>query len=60
MNDLKGPPAELRFTVTIKRAKTGAVETYEMRGESDLDTIKRIVDAGGGVEASVAPRNDEP
>lgn len=33
MNDLKGQPAELRATVTIKRAATGKVETYELTGK---------------------------
>ena len=32
MSELKGPPAEIRFTVTIKRAATGKVETYDMVG----------------------------
>ena len=32
MNDLKGQAGELRATVTIKRAATGKVETYDMVG----------------------------
>ena len=32
MADLKGPPAELHFTVTVTRKATGKVETYEMIG----------------------------
>ena len=30
MNDLKGLPAELRCVLTIKRAGTGKVETYDV------------------------------
>lgn len=29
---LVGPPAELRFTLTVTRKDTGKVETYEMVG----------------------------
>lgn len=32
MNELEGRPAELRFTLEIKRAATGATETVEMVG----------------------------
>jgi hypothetical protein len=31
-NELQGPPAELRFVLTVKRKDTGKVETYEMAG----------------------------
>lgn len=34
---LKGKPGELRFTVEIKRAATGKVETYEMIGKAEDD-----------------------
>lgn len=34
MSDLQGQPAEIRFTLTIKRAATGKEETYEMVGHS--------------------------
>ena len=34
MNHLQGPPAELRFTLSIKRAATGLVETYDMVGHT--------------------------
>jgi hypothetical protein len=34
MSDLQGPPAELRFTVTVTRAATGKTETFEMVGRS--------------------------
>ncbi len=32
MPELKGQPGEVRFTVEVKRAATGKVETYEMVG----------------------------
>jgi hypothetical protein len=32
MSELKGPPSELRFTVTVTRKATGKVETFEMIG----------------------------
>lgn len=31
-NDIVGQPAEVHFTVTVKRAETGKEETYEMVG----------------------------
>lgn len=32
MSDIKGPPADLTFTMTITRKATGKVETYNMEG----------------------------
>ena len=32
MSELKGPPSEIRFTVTVTRAGTGKVETYDIVG----------------------------
>lgn len=32
MSDIKGPPPEVTFTLTITRKETGAVETYQMEG----------------------------
>ena len=32
MNDVKGPPADVTFTVTVTRKDTGKVETYQMEG----------------------------
>jgi hypothetical protein len=43
MNDLKGPPAELRFTVTIKRAGTGKVETYDMVGAATPEQVAALL-----------------
>jgi hypothetical protein len=43
MNDLKGPPAELRFTVTIKRAGTGKVETYDMVGIAAPEQVAALL-----------------
>jgi hypothetical protein len=34
MSELKGPPGELRMTVTIKRKATGKVETVELVGHA--------------------------
>ncbi len=34
MIDLQGQPAEVRFTLTIKRAATGKEETFEMVGHT--------------------------
>lgn len=33
MPELQGQPGELRFTIEVKRAATGEVETYEMVGK---------------------------
>ena len=33
MAELNGKPGELRFTVEVKRAATGKVETYELIGK---------------------------
>ena len=32
MNELKGQPSAISFTVTVKRAATGIEETYDMVG----------------------------
>lgn len=44
MIELQGQPAELRFTVEIKRAATGQVETYEMVGHADPEKLKELQD----------------
>ena len=45
MSELKGQDGELRFTVEVKRAATGKVETYELIGRLDgsnsLDSGKK-------------------
>ena len=38
MVELKGKEGELRFTVEVKRAATGKVETYELVGKVTDDT----------------------
>ena len=53
MNDLKGPPAELRFTVTIKRKATGAVETYDMVGTATPEQVEAL-------KAEAATINEQP
>lgn len=35
MAELRGKSGELRFTVEVKRAATGKVETYELIGKVD-------------------------
>jgi hypothetical protein len=35
MSELKGKGGELRFTVEVKRAATGKVETYDLIGKID-------------------------
>ena len=35
MSSLQGKPGELRFTIEVKRAATGKVETYDMIGKID-------------------------
>lgn len=42
MIDLVGQPGELRFTVEIKRAETGKVETYDLVGYLDEDKLKEL------------------
>jgi hypothetical protein len=45
MNDLKGPPSELRCTVTIKRAATGKEETYELVGQATPEQVAALIGA---------------
>ena len=42
-NDLQGPPAEIRFTVTITRKATGAVETYDMVGAATPEQVAALL-----------------
>ena len=37
MDELQGKPGELRFTIEVKRAATGKVETYELIGKVNDD-----------------------
>jgi hypothetical protein len=37
MAELEGPPAELRFTIEIKRAATGETEVVELVGTIAAD-----------------------
>lgn len=46
MTDLIGKEGELRFTVEVKRAATGKVETFEMVGKIG-DSEKQIGDENG-------------
>jgi hypothetical protein len=45
MSELKGPPADITFTVTVKRAATGIEETYNMVGHiQPTEQLKEIDD----------------
>jgi hypothetical protein len=46
MIDLVGQPGELRFTVEIKRADTGKVDTYDLVGYLDEDKLKELQNGG--------------
>jgi hypothetical protein len=50
MADLQGKPGELRFTIEVKRAATGKVETFEMIG--------KVNDDGGNALDSSPERRD--
>jgi hypothetical protein len=50
MASLQGSPGELRFTIEVKRAKTGKVETYEMIG--------KVSDDGGNALDGSSKRRD--
>ena len=60
MIQLAGEKAELRFTLEIKRAATGLVETYEMVGHVDPDELQKLVGAENGSNTldSSAQRSD--
>jgi len=41
MIELTGEPAQLHFTIEIKRATTGEIETYDMIGHVvDIEEVK--------------------
>ena len=42
MIELNGQPGELRFSIEIKRAETGAVEHYELVGFLDEEKLKEL------------------
>ena len=44
MANLKGKEGELRAVLTIKRAATGKVETYELIGHSDPEQLRQSVE----------------
>ena len=48
MSDLIGQKAELRFTLEIKRAETGMIETYNMVGDSDGLPIEKLEEKEDG------------
>lgn len=51
MIELKGPPGELHFTLTVTRAATGKVETFEMVGHADPEELKKILGAQDGSDS---------
>jgi hypothetical protein len=51
MSDLQGPPAELRFTITIKRAATGQEETYEMIGTPVQEQQQETQDGSNSLDS---------
>lgn len=42
MSDLAGQVGEMRFTIEVKRAETGKVDTYEFVGSVDPEKLKQI------------------
>lgn len=46
MTQLTGEKAELRFTLEIKRARTGQVEVFEMVGHTDPEELQKLIEAG--------------
>ena len=55
-NELQGPPAEIRFTVTITRKATGAVETYDMVGAATPEQVAALLKEKPEAE----PINEQP
>lgn len=43
MNDLAGKQGEVHATITIVRAGTGKVETYELVGHTDPEKLAEIM-----------------
>ena len=56
MNELKGQPAELRATITIKRAATGKVETYDLVGQATPEQVAALLKE----KPEAAPINEQP
>jgi hypothetical protein len=42
MIKLNGQPTEVKMTIQVTRKETGKVETYELVGTTDLETIKQL------------------
>jgi hypothetical protein len=57
MINLSGQPGELRFTIEIKRAETGKVETYDLVGFLDEDKLKELQN-GSDPQHSSPERSD--
>jgi hypothetical protein len=39
-----GTPGELRATIEVTRKETGLVETYEIIGHPDPETLKKLIE----------------
>ena len=52
MIELQGQKGEVRFTVEIKRAATGKVETDEMVGHADPEKLKELQDGSHPLDSS--------
>jgi len=48
MAELQGQEGELRFTLQITRKETGAVETVEMVGHIDPETLQNLKEQDDG------------
>ena len=58
MSDLTGVPGELRFTLTIKRKATGAIETYDMIGRVTPGDEQKEMENGGNSQHGGEKRGD--
>jgi hypothetical protein len=47
MIELEGKPANLFFTIEVKRAATGKTETFEMIGHADPEELKKLTETQG-------------
>lgn len=43
MSDIKGPPADMTFTITVTRKDTGKQETYQMEGFLIDETLEATI-----------------
>lgn len=55
--NIVGQPGELRFTIEVKRAETGQVETYDLVGYIDENKLKELQN-GSDPQHSSQERSD--